>query len=91
MRQHVDEQGINFNKGRRLLLTGMEAEEILLSTKMIAWYMQHGIEVSDVLQVVEFVPSKPFKEFVSDIAARRLEGARDPDKKIIAEIYKLMG
>ena len=91
MRQHVDEQGINFNKGRRLLLTGMEAEEILLSTKMIAWYMHHGIEVSDVLQVIEFVPSKPFKDFVSDIAARRLEGARDPNKKIIAEIYKLMG
>ena len=91
MRQHVEDEGMNFNKGRRLLLTGMEAEEILLSTKMIAWYMEHGLEISDVSQVIEFVPSKPFKEFVSDIAARRLEGARDPDKKIIAEIYKLMG
>ena len=91
MAQHVDEQGINFNKGRRLLLTGMDAEDIMLSTKMIAWYIKHGIEVSNVTQVVEFVPAKPFKDFVSDIAARRLEGARNPDKKIIAEIYKLMG
>ena len=91
MSRHVKEQGINFNNGRRLLLTGMQAEEIMLSTKMIAWYIKHGLEVTNVSQVIEFVPSKPFKEFVEDITARRLEGARNPDKKIIAEIYKLMG
>ena len=91
MRRHVDEQGINFNKGRRLLLTGMQAEEILLSTKIIAWYLKHGLEVTKVFQVIEFVPSTPFKEFVDDIAARRLEGARYKHKKTIAEIYKLMG
>ena len=91
MKEHVTQQGIKFNKGRRLLLTGMEAEEILLSTKMIAWYLKHGLRVTKVFQVIEFVASRPFKKFVDDIAERRLQGARDPNKKTIAEIYKLMG
>ena len=91
MKKHVEEQGIPFNKGRRLLLTGMEAEEILLSTKMIEWCLKHGLRVNKVYQVVEFVAARPFKKFVEDVAERRLQGARDPNKKIIAEIYKLMG
>ena len=91
MLHHVEKQGIKFDKGRRLLLTGMEAEEILLSSKMIEWCLKHGLRVSKVWEVVEFVPSRPFKEFVDDVADRRLQGARDPNKKIIAEIYKLMG
>ena len=91
MKKHMDEQGIKFSKGRRLLLTGMEAEEILLSTKMIEWCLKHGLRVSKILQVIEFIPSRPFKKFVEDVATRRLQGARDPKKKIIAEIYKLMG
>ena len=42
---------------RRSLIGSMKGEKILLATPLLKWYLEHGLEVTKVHQVVEFTPS----------------------------------
>ena len=60
----------------------------MLATPLLKWYLEHGLKVTKVHQVVEFTPKpcfKPFGDAVSD--ARR---AGDASKAIIADTMKLV-
>lgn len=48
---------------RRLLLGGVRARTILLATPLFKWYMEHGLVISRVYQVVEFTPKSLFCGF----------------------------
>ena len=41
---------------RRSLIGSMKGEKILLATPLLKWYLKHGLEVTEVHQVVEFTP-----------------------------------
>ena len=41
---------------RRSLIGSMKGEKILLATPLLKWYLEHGLEVTKVHQVVEFTP-----------------------------------
>ena len=90
MSQHVDTNNINF-KERRLLISGLEGKELLLSTALIKWYLNHGLRITKIHQVVEFFGKRPFKNFVCDITEKRKEGSRNPNKAVLAQTYKLIG
>lgn len=90
MEEHIDESGIDF-KQRRLLISGLAAKEILLSSALLKWYLQHGLVIERIHHVLEFVPQTPFKEFVREITEKRKEGSRDPNKAVLAQTYKLIG
>ena len=49
---------------RRSLIGSMKGEKILLATPLLKWYLEHGLEISKVHQVVEFTPEPCFKPFV---------------------------
>ena len=74
---------------RRLLIGGMKAEKILLSTSLLKWYLEHGMKISKIYRVVQFTPRKCFASFVEKGTAMRRLGDSCPDKKILAEKYKL--
>jgi predicted NAD-dependent protein-ADP-ribosyltransferase YbiA (DUF1768 family) len=90
MMEFVQGNGINLKK-RRLLISAMAAKDILLSTPLLQWYLQKGLIVTKIDQVVEFVPSKPFVSFVNDITHHRQMADKIPSKKIIALNKKLTG
>ena len=90
MQEHIAESGINF-KQRRLLMSGLQAREILLSTALIKWYLSHGLQIVRIHHVVEFLSKAPFKQFVREITEKRKEGSRDPNKAVLAQTYKLIG
>ena len=90
MKGHIEESGINFKK-RRLLISGLKAKEILLSTALLKWYLTHGLRIVKVHHVLEFVPKRPFREFVREITEKRKEGSRDANKAVLAQTYKLIG
>jgi hypothetical protein len=90
MQAHVNEHGVKFTS-RRMLISGMRAEEMLLNSRLAAWYLKHGLRITRIYQCLEFTPSHPFKQFVDDITARRKEAVLDPSRKIVGEIYKLLG
>ena len=68
----------NHGSPRRSLIGSLKGEKILLATPLLKWYLEHGLKVTKVHQVVEFTPEpcfKPFGDAVSD--ARRASDA-DP-------------
>ena len=55
MQTNAEEHNI-MAKPRRSLVGSMKGEKILLATTLLKWYLEHGLEVTKVHQVVEFTP-----------------------------------
>lgn len=45
----------------------MKAEKMLLGTPLLKWYLDHGLKVTRIYQVVEFNAQACFKKFVNDV------------------------
>lgn len=90
MQDHISRSNIKY-KDRKLLVSDLQAREILLSTKLIQWYVRHGLEITKIHEVVEYVGKSPFTNFVREITEKRKEGTRDPNKAVLAQTYKLIG
>lgn len=90
MKEYAKDKGINV-QNRRLLLSGMEGEEIMLSSRLLAFYLSLGLKVTRIYQTISFVKSYPFTTFVEDVTKHRKAAQKDPNRKIVGEIYKLLG
>lgn len=90
MREYATNAGIQI-QNRRLLLSGMAAREMMLSSRLLAFYLSLGLQVTRIYQTISFVKSYPFATFVDEVTKHRKAAQRDPNKKIIGEIYKLLG
>ena len=90
MKRYAEENGI-MNQKRKSLIGSMFGQKILLITPLLKWYVQHGLKVTKIHQVVEYTPTACFREFGEKISDARRAGDADPDKKIVAETMKLKG
>ena len=86
MQEHVKRFGLS-QKPRRLLVGGMKAKQILLASPLLKWYLDHGLNVTKIYQVIEFKPH----QFVKDVSDARRQGDADPSKAILADTRKLEG
>ena len=89
MKAYAEEHNI-MAQPRRSLIGSMEGEKILLATPLLKWYLEHGLEVIKVHQVVEFTPKSCFKSFGDAVSDARRAGDADPSKAIIADTMKLV-
>ena len=78
-------------KPTRYLIGSMFADQILIVTPLLIWYVQHGLEVTEIYQIIEFCPKKCFKSFADRVSDDRRGGDRDPTLKVVAETSKLIG
>ena len=78
-------------KGTKKLLGVMKARKILLYTPMIEWYLQHGLELTAVHQLINYESDMPFSWFPEKVANARREGDKDPLKKQLGDVAKLKG
>ena len=62
-----------------------------LTTPLLQWYLNHGLVITHIYTVVEYIPNTAFSSFMTQITQCRLEGDRDKDKALIAEMSKLIG
>ena len=90
MQQYVRDHGLS-DKPRRLLLSGMRADKIMLSAPYLKWLMQKGLKVTKLHQVVEYSPKHCFRHFVQEVSDARRAGDADTAQKIIADTMKLIG
>ena len=90
MQAHIKKFGLS-QKPRRLLVGGIEARQILLATPLLKWYLNHGLEVTKIYQVIEFKPQRCFRQFVQDVSDARRLWDSDPSKAILADTRKLEG
>ena len=92
--EHMEDHVRRFElseKSRRLLVGGMRGRQILIATPLLKWYLEHGMIVTKIYQVVEFTPQRCFREFVKEVSDGRRLGDAHPDKAIIADTTKLHG
>ena len=89
MQAFAEEQKI-MSRPRRSLIGSYFGEKILLATPLIKWYLDHGLEVTHIYQVVEYTPEPCFKPFGEAVSDARRAGDVDPNKAIIADTMKLV-
>ena len=90
MKAYAEENDI-MSRPRRNLIGSMVGEKILLATPLLKWYLEHGLEVTRVYQVIEYTPKPCFKPFGDAVSNARRAGDADPSKAIIADTMKLVG
>ena len=91
---HMQKHAKTFDLGdkpRRLLIGGMKGRKMLIATPLLKWYLDHGMVVTNIYQVIEYTPQKCFEEFVTQVSDSRREGDKDKSKAVIADISKLIG
>ena len=89
MKTYAEEHNI-MAQPRRSLIGSLKGEKILLATPLLKWYLEHGLEVTKVHQVVEFTPEPCFQPFGDAVSDARRAGDVDPSKAIIADTMKLV-
>ena len=92
--QHMQEYAKEHNIKdipRRLLIGSYFGKKTGLSTPLLKWYLNHGLVITHIYTVVEYIPNAAFNSFMTQVAQARLDGDRDNDKALIAETMKLIG
>mgnify|MGYP006375582401 FL=1 len=90
MREYAEQHKL-LSTSRRTLIGSFVGEKILLATPLLRWYLQKGLEITDVYLVVEYKPDACFQKFGNDVSAARRTGDADSSKTILGETYKLLG
>ena len=92
MKIYKEKTGRKTVKETKKLLGVMKAKKIFLNTPLIKWwYLQHGLRLTAVHQLVEYEPGKPFSWFPEEVANARPEADKDPLKKQLGDFAKLKG
>ena len=89
MQTFAEEENI-MSQPRRSLVGSYFVEKILLVSPLIKWYLEHGLEVTHIHQVVEYTPVPCFQPFGEAVSDARRAGDVDPNKAIIADTMKLV-
>ena len=76
---------------QRTLISSYFGEGILLTTPLLQWYLEKGLVVNNIKQVVEYTPKKCFESFGNSVVKARRKGDLNPDSSILADTYKLLG
>jgi hypothetical protein len=67
----------------------MFGEKIMVISPLLKWYVEHGLKVTKIHQVVEYKPATCFQKFGEQVSEVRRGGDVDPGKRIVAETRKL--
>ena len=81
MKTYKEKNGRKTLKGTKKLLSIMKAKKILLYTPLIEWYLQHGLRLTAVHQLIEYEPGMPFSWFPEEVANAKREENKHPLKK----------
>ena len=79
------------NTPQRCLIGSYHGKNILLGTPLLKWYLEHGLIVTKVQLVVEYLPKRSFAGFADEVTAARRRGDVNENEKILSDCYKLMG
>jgi len=69
----------------------MKGKDMLLSTDLLKWYLEQGLVISKISEVIEYRRGQPFSSFANTVTEARKAGALDPALKILGDTEKLTG
>ena len=58
-------------KPRRMWILSYFAEKRLLTTSLARWYLNQGLEISEIYEFIKYAPKRTFKNFGLEIAKAR--------------------
>jgi G:T-mismatch repair DNA endonuclease (very short patch repair protein) len=90
MRQYA-EKTKTLLQPRRMLIGSLFGTKILLLSTLAKWYLEHGLEITKIYQIVQYIPSKCFESFGHSVCDARRDGDSDKSKALLANISKLVG
>ena len=90
MQRYAEEHDI-MKRPQLTLVGSYRGDNILLATPLLKRYMQHGLAVTRVYQVIEYEPKPCFRAFGDSVSAARRAGDADPDRAILADTMKRLG
>jgi G:T-mismatch repair DNA endonuclease (very short patch repair protein) len=90
MRQYVEEKK-SLLQPRRMLIGSLRGTKILLLSTLAKWYLEHGLEITKVYQIIQYIPSRCFESFGHSVTEARRSGDVDSSKALLANISKLVG
>ena len=91
MQTYARGKGMSETASTGSLISSLRGQNMLFTTPLLRWYLEHGLVVSNVQRVIQYTPAKCFASFTKEVSFSRLQGARDPSKEILAQTFKLMG
>ena len=78
-------------KGTKKFLGVTKAKKILLYSPLLKWYMNHGMVITGVHNLIGYEPGRPFAWFPEEVANARRQADNDPSKKQLGDVSKLKG
>jgi hypothetical protein len=90
MREHAFKNKL-LTGSRRTLIGSYIGEKILLATPLLKWYLTHGLQVTNIYQVIEYQPVTCFRKFGDTVSEARRQGDKNDVFAITSETMKLLG
>ena len=90
MKTFAEDNGF-LKRPQRCLVGSMHAQKQLFLTTLLNWYIEHGLVVTHIHQVVQFHPLSIFEPFGESVTEARRKGDVDPDLRLLANNAKLVG
>jgi hypothetical protein len=81
MRQYAVDHDI-MSQPRKNLVGSMFGEKIMVISPLLKWYVEHGLKVTQIHQVVEYTPATCFQKFGEQVSEARRARDADPNKKL---------
>ena len=89
--QAFAEENHFLKRPQRCLVGSMRAKRQLFLTTLLHWYIEHGLIVTKIYQVIQFHPAPIFKTFGESVTVARRQGDVNPDLRLLANNAKLVG
>jgi hypothetical protein len=75
---------------QRCLISSLFANKTMIITPLLSWYLQKGLKVTKVYQVVQFQKSACFQSFANQVTEARRAADSDPSKAAVGATFKLL-
>jgi len=88
MKKFAEDNGLLI-KPQKMLIGSFFAKKRLFITPLLKWYVNHGLKVTKVYKVIQYLPIRCFGDFSIQVSEARRSGDADPNKAVLAQTFKL--
>ena len=75
---------------RRTLIGSFHATKMMMITPLLRWYLERGLVITKVYQVIQYKSSACFRNFMEQVTDARRAADKDPNQSILASAFKLL-
>ena len=91
MTEFVKEHSHFLKHPQKMLIGSLFGEKILIHSELAKWYLSHGLKITKIYQVIEYIPNPLFKPFADSVSEACRRGDANPDLALYANTCKLVG